>query len=696
MQKQLVTTHLMHSQSPLIARERDFSRVPLARAVMRVQVSLSMVRTAAPLFALLCPIALSGCDQADHARRHRGSAPPASDVERAQAARLSEASGGVESPLKSPGELRTQPLRRARGSLDLTLPGTPPTAVTAAPLPAAYCSIDVEGVSHDMETDYIAHVITCENGGANLEALKAQAIAARSVAYYAMAENGTICDGQGCQVYSCSAKPKAIHYQAAEETAGQYLSYDNPNKGRVLTYAFYVAGDNDQTASCKAVDPNAGTEPFVTYNAGKSWTDVEETTLGFQFKDPNNYGYGQNRGCMGQWSARCLENDLGYDHVEILRYFYGEDIDILKAEGPCVGETSEPPQGVLESADCDGVAGWAYDPDVGEASINVTLSFGGPVDDPEAVLAELLAGVARPDLCDQLGSCDHGFAISGQRSLRDGQLHPVHAYGHDDLEDDLIELGESPLNFACAPPTLPEGVRRVVDEPTIDAWDFDPFWQMAVVPDAVADTYPEWKPLGDAPQLIRAEGSDDLWLVDVGFRRLVPSPEVAAAWSFDPDEAALWPTEMIESLPIGTPVRSQVFLLRGDAPTVYVIDDPQCPEGGIPGDPLCPEGMETQGESASDTGDTTDSGSSGSDGTGSGSDSGGETGGDSGGDSDSSDTATGTETGEPGSVPGLPPGYGEGDDDDGGCACAVTRSPLPTAPTILALGLLAGLRRRRR
>ena len=32
---------------------------------------------------------------------------------------------------------------------------------------------------------------------------------------------GTICDGQGCQVYSCGAQPSAIHIQAVQETAGR-------------------------------------------------------------------------------------------------------------------------------------------------------------------------------------------------------------------------------------------------------------------------------------------------------------------------------------------------------------------------------------------------------------------------------------------------------------------------------------------
>jgi hypothetical protein len=197
----------------------------------------------------------------------------------------------------------------------------------AAPLPQAFCTIEVEGKGpKDAENDYLPHVITCENGGANLQALKAQAIAARSVAYYNMAGKGSICDSQGCQVYGCSATPQAKHYQAVAETAGQYLSYDS-----MLTYGFYVAGDsNVQPPGC--IDVGGSTTGYITYNEGKTGTAVEQTTLGYVGPP----GYGQNRGCMGQWGARCLENNNGYDYLKILQFYYGADIQILTAPGPCV------------------------------------------------------------------------------------------------------------------------------------------------------------------------------------------------------------------------------------------------------------------------------------------------------------------------------------------------------------------------
>jgi len=223
-------------------------------------------------------------------------------------------------------------------------PGSPASSPVKAPLAKAYCQISVNGAIHATETDYVPHVIACENGGANFEALKAQAIAARSVAYYEMANDGSICDGQGCQVYTCGAAPQKIHYDAATATAGQYLSYNG-----WLTYSFYVDGDHTpDLGTCKGM-VGGSNEQYITYNDGKTGTGVKQTTLGFVFA-PGDVGYGQNRGCMSQWGARCLENEKGWLSAAILRFYYGADIQILQAQGPCVTPPKPP---VSKSIDRD-------------------------------------------------------------------------------------------------------------------------------------------------------------------------------------------------------------------------------------------------------------------------------------------------------------------------------------------------------
>jgi hypothetical protein len=200
-------------------------------------------------------------------------------------------------------------------------------------LTQAYCSITVKGIgARDTESDYLPHVLACENNTAGLEALKAQAIAARSVAYYAMATAGSICNGQGCQVYSCGTKPQAIHYQAAAETAQQYLSYKS-----TLTYGFYVAGDSNVSGpSC--VDAAGATTKYVTFNDGKTGTTVKQTKLGYVGPP----GFGQNRGCMSQWGSRCLEQ-AGRDALGILQFYYGDDIGIVIAPGTCTSPVGSEP-----------------------------------------------------------------------------------------------------------------------------------------------------------------------------------------------------------------------------------------------------------------------------------------------------------------------------------------------------------------
>jgi hypothetical protein len=222
----------------------------------------------------------------------------------------------------------------------------------------AFCEVNVIGIGWiDAETDYLPHVIQCENGGADMEALKAQAVAARSYMYYKMASSGSVQDGTGDQVYSCGRTPTAEHMAAVAATAGQVLTYSG-----VVICAFYVAGaDPSNRSTCVATgsdsDPT-NTERYVTYNEGLSGNDIEQTTLGWV--DPGNV---YNRGCKSQWGARCLD-ERDYDYTQILRFYYGADIGIETAEGSCITpvctETDPTCDGLDD--DCDGSVDEDYVP----------------------------------------------------------------------------------------------------------------------------------------------------------------------------------------------------------------------------------------------------------------------------------------------------------------------------------------------
>ncbi len=200
-----------------------------------------------------------------------------------------------------------------------------------APL-TGYCSISVAGGgSVDLESEYLPHVVSCENGAAPMEALKAQAVAARAYVYHSMNENGFILDSQDGQVYSCGNPPQPQHYEAVSATAGEVVSYQG-----VQVAAFYVSGKIPSSSSCVALDTDPGSynEKYITYNWGKTGNDVEQSTIGFIA--PTFYA---NRGCKSQNGASCLANQ-GWGYKDILRFYYGADIEFSTPPTSC----APPPQ----------------------------------------------------------------------------------------------------------------------------------------------------------------------------------------------------------------------------------------------------------------------------------------------------------------------------------------------------------------
>lgn len=177
-----------------------------------------------------------------------------------------------------------------------------------------------------IEPDYLPKVVSCENGDASLAALKAQAVAARSYLYYRLDRDGAIGDSQSDQVYSCTRPMSPLAHRAVAETSGQIVAYRG-----VQVAAFYVAGALQAPPGCAdgRNDPT-DTEQYVTYNQGKRGNRVTKTHLGWVRGDNP-----ANRGCMSQNGADCL-SDAGWSYDRILRFYYGEDIEIVQARGPCI------------------------------------------------------------------------------------------------------------------------------------------------------------------------------------------------------------------------------------------------------------------------------------------------------------------------------------------------------------------------
>ncbi|MCA9673964.1 MAG: hypothetical protein KC464_02900, partial [Myxococcales bacterium] len=222
---------------------------------------------------------------------------------------------------------------------------------------SAFCEAAVDTVDGqvlvDVETDYLPHVVACENGNAAPIALQAQAVAARSYLYYRLERSGSIGDGTGDQVYTCGRAPGPEHYAAVAATSGLVLRYP-PDAGDAATQvaAFFVAGALQAGPSCTGgTDDPTGTEQWVTYNDGLSGADLHQTPLGLV--DPTNYA---NRGCLSQNGSNCLAQQ-GYGLASILRFYYGADIGIVRADGPCVTAPDPADAGVGVGDDDSGGGG---------------------------------------------------------------------------------------------------------------------------------------------------------------------------------------------------------------------------------------------------------------------------------------------------------------------------------------------------
>ncbi|MCB9566558.1 MAG: hypothetical protein H6710_04985 [Myxococcales bacterium] len=364
----------------------------------------------------------------------------------------------------------------------------------------------------------------------------------------------------------------------------------------------------------------------------------------------------------------------GYGFVYVPPY-----MSLVESYKILMGLGGKPPQGALEEASCEVLLGWAQDPDEPEMSIKAALYFDGLPSDPENVGVEVTADLYRDDLCEPLGSCAHGFAVEMPMSLRDDLDHTLHVFAADDGNGPAEEIDASPASFRCPPPPLPEGVRRLIPTPeVIAAWKLSTFWDLAKPGDAAIAVIPVGEDLAMQPILARADdGSTEVWLVDGEHRRAIPSAEVAGRWGLDLEAAELWPAATVDALAEGPPLRDAPFMVKGSGPWIYLIDDPFCDDGDQSA--LCgalPGGTGTGTGGQDSDGSSASASASGSGGT-----------------SGDGDTSAGSSGGTGAGMPALPPGFGSV--DEGGCGCR-SAGDGDGGAALLLVPVLLTLRRRRR
>ena len=348
-----------------------------------------------------------------------------------------------------------------------------------------------------------------------------------------------------------------------------------------------------------------------------------------------------------------LKQDVaGYGFVYVPPY-----MSLIAAYEDLMDLGNAPPDGTAAVDACTAITGWAQDPDTPDDPVTVEIWFDGPPDEPTATGVMVVADEYRMDLCDSLGSCEHGFTLDVPLSVRDGYPHTVRAYGTDTEGGGRSELPDSPFLVDCDRPPVPDGVRRPLSGPEhLAAWGFSPFWSsMRLTADELAGL-DEGPAVPAAPEVVK-DGSGTGWLIDAPFRRKIPSQDVADAWGFDLAAAPVLSDADLAAYVAGTDLRPEPVLVRGPDPVYYLVDDPQCD----PAEPDCGGPAGTSG------------------GAGSG--------------------ATGTGPGDGGTGAGTGAGPAEDAGGDDGCGCRTRPvrggSDVPAAPWLLAIAGIVGRRRRR-
>lgn len=273
-------------------------------------------------------------------------------------------------------------LRRAAAFLPLALiaaacaaevdgEGDGRTGSTAEPLAmSAVSPIDqvyVKGKASpiDVETDYLPHVVCCENGAAPHEALKAQAVMARTYMAYSYFASGLgktaskpFTGTTSDQAYYCSLQPTQACKDAVNETAGQVTAFTDTKGVLSMNLTFFIDGPraaclSKKSCSCPKPSPTTKMTPndhppdcdcftwasmgaanpaYVTYNWSNSGADVTRSSIGGA--DP------ANRGCASQNIESCLAY-AGWSYADQLRFHYGQDIALHHLDGTPVGETND-------------------------------------------------------------------------------------------------------------------------------------------------------------------------------------------------------------------------------------------------------------------------------------------------------------------------------------------------------------------
>ncbi len=198
-----------------------------------------------------------------------------------------------------------------------------------------------------------------------------------------------------------------------------------------------------------------------------------------------------------------------------------------------VAQAAQSPVGYTDFANCERIAGWAFDPDTASSPIAIHVYQDGPAGGVFLVAGEATA--ERPDVNAAYNiSGSHGFSIPMPSSAKDGKSHSLYVYGIDNSGDPHAFLNKvemppcsTAVNFdAPAPTPVPAPIATRTPTPTPTTIPFD-----APTPTP-------------SPITIHAP---------VGYLE-VANCSIIGGWAYDPDTASsLISVHIYKDGPAGTP-----------------------------------------------------------------------------------------------------------------------------------------------
>jgi hypothetical protein len=190
-----------------------------------------------------------------------------------------------------------------------------------------------------------------------------------------------------------------------------------------------------------------GKDAHGTSWAEKGWADLEP---GDAINRPNDHVALFTGWLDEKKTSFCVFEEYGvgmtdeYGGLGCIVDTYG--VSMAKSDGfTPLGLTALPDEfldGAIESANCDGIAGWSIDRAEQDSPVGVDLYVGAAFGDPKAtVLGRVSVGG------------DHTFAFPISKSLRDGKPRIVYAYAHRATPGStLTRLAGTPITLTCSKP----------------------------------------------------------------------------------------------------------------------------------------------------------------------------------------------------------------------------------------------------